>query len=42
MILRQLWVEFREENIAFLKLVQRALHCSQVLVRVKGRFALRP
>ena len=36
MIMRQLLLEFREENTDLVRLVQRLLHYSQVLVRVKG------
>jgi len=36
MIMRQLVLEFREQNTALVGLVQRLLHGSQVLGRVKG------
>jgi hypothetical protein len=40
--LTQLGLEFREENARFVGWGQRLLQYSQVLARVKGRFALRP
>jgi hypothetical protein len=40
--LAQLGLEFREENARFMGWDQRLLYDSQVLGRVKGRFALRP
>ena len=42
MTLTQLGLEFRVENARFIDWNQRLLQDSQVLVRVKGRFALRP
>ena len=36
MILRQLKLEFREEKLGYVRLIQRLLHHSLVLVRVKG------
>jgi len=41
MILRQQVAEFREQGSVVIMLVQRLLHCSQVLDCVKGCFALR-
>ena len=41
-IVRQLVLEFRVEKLNHLRLIHRLLHDSLVLVRVKGRFALRP
>jgi hypothetical protein len=40
--LAQFGLEFREENARFMGWDQRLLYDSQVLGRVKGRFALRP
>jgi hypothetical protein len=34
--LRQLKLEFREEKLGYVRLIQRLLHHSLVLVRVKG------